>query len=138
VYVTNSAKSNLIANAFSNVYQSHDFNVSTTESEAVEISIDIICNSVIALTPNVLVSPTEERNTIRTLRLKKAAGPDQINNRLLKKIPRMAIVYLTHIMNACFKYSYFPTTWKQANDIPILKPAKDASDPKSYRPIMFA
>jgi ribosomal protein L13 len=54
VYVTNLEKSNLIANAFSNVYQSHDFNVSTTESEAVETSIDNIHNSIIDLTPNVL------------------------------------------------------------------------------------
>jgi hypothetical protein len=70
--------------------------------------------------------------------LTKAAGPDQINNRFLKKLPRKAIVYLTLIMNACFKYSYFPTAWKQANVIPILKPGnpvKDPSDPKIYRPI---
>jgi hypothetical protein len=57
VYVTNLEKSNLIANAFSN--QSHDFNVSSTESEAVVVSIDMIRNSVIKLTPNVLVSQTE-------------------------------------------------------------------------------
>jgi hypothetical protein len=63
VYVTNLETSNLIENAFSNVYQSHDFNVSTTESEAVETSIDIICNSIIELTPNVLVSPTEVQET---------------------------------------------------------------------------
>jgi hypothetical protein len=44
-------------------------------------------------------------------------------------------VYLTHIMNGCFKYSYFPTAWKQENVIPNLKPGKDPSDPKSYRPI---
>jgi hypothetical protein len=80
VFVTNLEKSKLITNAFSNVYQSHDFNVSTTESEAVETSIDIIRNSVIELTPYVLVSPTEERNTIRSLQLTKAAGPDQIYN----------------------------------------------------------
>jgi hypothetical protein len=85
VYVTNLEESNFIANAFSNVYLSHDFNVVTTESEAVETSIDIDRNLVILLIPTVLVSPTEVRNTIRSLRLKKAAGPDQINNRLLKK-----------------------------------------------------
>jgi hypothetical protein len=50
-----------------NVYQSHDFNVSTTESEAVQTSIDINRNSVIELTPNVLVFPTEVRNTNRSL-----------------------------------------------------------------------
>jgi hypothetical protein len=43
----NLEKFNIIANAFSNVYQSHDFNVSTTESETVEASIDMIRNSVI-------------------------------------------------------------------------------------------
>jgi hypothetical protein len=53
VYVTNLENSNLIANAFSKVYQSLDFNVSTTESETVETSFDIIRNSVIELTPNV-------------------------------------------------------------------------------------
>jgi hypothetical protein len=62
--------------------------------------------------------------------LTKAAGPEQINKPLLKKLPRKAIVYLIHIMNACFIYSYFPTVWKQANVIPILKPGKDPSDPK--------
>jgi hypothetical protein len=95
VYVTNLEKSNLIANAFSNVYQCHDFNVSTTESEAVEASINIIRNSV-----SVLVSLIEVRNTIRSLQLTKSADPDQMNNRLLKKLPRKAFVYLTHIMNA--------------------------------------
>jgi capsular polysaccharide biosynthesis protein len=60
--VPNKEKSNLIANSFSNVYQSHDFNVSTADIEAV--SIDIIRKSVIELTPYVLVSPTEVRNTI--------------------------------------------------------------------------
>jgi hypothetical protein len=45
--------------------------VSTSESEVVEALIDMIHNSVIEL----------------TLRLKKAAGPDQINNRLLKNLP---------------------------------------------------
>jgi hypothetical protein len=63
--VTNLENSNLLANAFLNVYQSHDFNVITTESKAVGVSIDMIVrNSVIELTPNVLFSLTEVRNTI--------------------------------------------------------------------------
>jgi hypothetical protein len=64
VYVTNLEKSNLIENAFSNVYQSHDFNFPSTESEAFETSISVIRNLVIKLTPNVLISLTEVRNTI--------------------------------------------------------------------------
>jgi hypothetical protein len=38
-------------------------------------------------------------------------------------------------MNASFKYSYFLFAWKQANIIPILKPGRDPSDPKSYNSI---
>jgi hypothetical protein len=86
----------LLKNRHHDVYQFHDFNVCTTESE-VEASIEIIRNSVNELTPNALT------NTIQSLRLTKAAGPDQI------KLPRKSILYLTHIMNACFKYSYFRT-----------------------------
>jgi hypothetical protein len=57
--VTNLEKTNLIANTFSNVYEYHEFNVSTAENEAVETSIDIIRNSVIELTLDVLVSPSK-------------------------------------------------------------------------------
>jgi hypothetical protein len=78
----------------------------------VETSIDIIRNLVIELTPDVLVSSTEVRNTIRSLQLTKTAGPVQ-------NLPGKAIVYLTHVMNLCFEYSYFPTAWKQAKVIPI-------------------
>jgi hypothetical protein len=63
-----------------------------------------------------MYSLTEVRNTIQLI---KVADPDQISNRLLKKLSRKAIVYLTHIMNASFTYSYFPTDWKQAYFIPI-------------------
>jgi hypothetical protein len=42
VYVTNLEKFNLIANAFSSVYQSYDSNVTTKESESVETSIDMM------------------------------------------------------------------------------------------------
>jgi hypothetical protein len=79
-----------------------------------------------------MYSLTEVRNTIQFI---KVDGPDQISNRFLKKLPRKAIVYLTHIMNASFTYSYFPTAWKQAYFVPILKPGEDLSDPKSYRTI---
>jgi hypothetical protein len=52
--------------------------------------------------------------------LTKAAGPDQINNLLLKKLPRKAIVYLTHTL--ALNTHIFQLLWKQANVIPILKP----------------
>jgi hypothetical protein len=56
---------------------------------------------------------------------------------VLKKLPKKAIVLAyTHISCAIyFILIYYPTAWKQANVIPILKPSKDPSDPKGYRPI---
>jgi Reverse transcriptase (RNA-dependent DNA polymerase)/Endonuclease-reverse transcriptase len=135
VHVTNSEKSELVAQTFSNVFQHHNLNNNSELDTAIGESITSIENSTPELTADMLVTPSEIRNIIRTLRPTNSAGPDQINNKLLKKLPRKAIVYATHIFNGCLKYSYFPTCWKIANVIPILKPGKDPTDPKSYRPI---
>lgn len=82
-----------------------------------------------------LTSPTEIKNLIRSLKLKKAPGDDSIPNLVLKKLPFRAIVFLTKLVNACLLLGYFPNNWKLAKVIAILKPNKNPTDPSSYRPI---
>jgi endonuclease/exonuclease/phosphatase family metal-dependent hydrolase len=72
---------------------------------------------------------------IKHLNVKKASGPDDISNRVLKNLPITTIKLLTKIFNACMKISYFPLVWKIGKIIPIAKPNGDSSDPKCYRPI---
>lgn len=82
-----------------------------------------------------LPRPKELFYLIRNLKSKKSPGDDQINNILLKQLPKKAVVYLTQIFRACMKQSYFPARFKHAKVIPIPKPGKDHSDASNYRPI---
>lgn len=62
-------------------------------------------------------------------------GPDGILNILLKYLSKKALVQLSHIYNQCIKFNYFPTPWKAATLIRIMKPNKEASNPDNYHPI---
>jgi hypothetical protein len=72
---------------------------------------------------------------IRHLKSRKAAGPDGIQNIVLKNLPVMALRYLATIYNSCIAISYFPVAWKFAKIIMLPKPNKDHSSPLNYRPI---
>ncbi len=121
IHVTNLEKTELVAQTFSNVFQPHNLDNNSELDRAISDSLTFIDNSTPELTADMLVTPSEIRKIIRNLRPTNSAGPDQVNNKLLKKLPRKAIVYATYIFNGCLKFSCFPSCWKIANVIPILK-----------------
>ena len=45
------------------------------------------------------------------------------------------MVPLTYIIDSKLKLKHFPSVWKQAIIIPILKPGKNTADLNPYRPI---
>lgn len=53
-------------------------------------------------------SPEEIKSHIKMLNKKKAPGPDNINNQILKNLPHKAIMSLTNIINAILRHKYFP------------------------------
>lgn len=65
----------------------------------------------------------------------KSPGPDTIQNVLLKQLPRSSVNWLCDTLNLCIKLGHWPSSFKIAKVIPILKSGKPASDPSSYRPI---
>ena len=79
--------------------------------------------------------PGEVLAIIKKLANRKAPGPDDIPNILLKRLPLKTKVQLAYIIDAILKLQHFPSAWKQAIIIPILKPGKNGADPNSYRPI---
>lgn len=83
----------------------------------------------------IITSPREIRNIIKYLPRRKAPGPDNIDNTLVKSLTRKATVQLTYIINAILKLNHFPSAWKSAHIIPIPKPNKLHSNPSNYRPI---
>jgi hypothetical protein len=83
-----------------------------------------------------LTSPVEIRSILKRLKNRKVPNSDGINNLVPKILPRMVLVYLTYVFNACMKIKYFPKQWRQASVVSFPKLAKDFSDPASYRSIV--
>ena len=81
-----------------------------------------------------LTNPEEVQEAIRGLKFSKASGSNGIPNRALKHLPQRAVSFLVLIFNAILHTHHFPTAWKHARVISILKPGKDPALP-SYRPI---
>ena len=82
-----------------------------------------------------LTKPKEVQETITGLKVSKSPSPNGIPNRALKYLPQRAVSLLVLIFKANFLTQQFPTAWKHARLISILKPGKDSSLPSSYRPI---
>lgn len=82
-----------------------------------------------------LIRPKDLKKIIKSLPNNKAPGEDGITNMMLKNATRKCLVVLTKIFNACIINSYFPSAWKVAITVPILKPGKLATCASSYRPI---
>jgi hypothetical protein len=77
----------------------------------------------------------EVLSIVKKLKNTKSPGYDHISNITVKNLPPKTIILLTYIFNAIFRPSYFPTTWKSALIITILKPGKQPDMPELYRPI---
>ena len=81
-----------------------------------------------------LTNPEEVQEAIRGLRVSKAPGLNGILNRALKHLPQQAVSLLVLIFNAVLLTHHFPTAWKHARVISILKSGKDPALSSSYRP----
>jgi hypothetical protein len=82
-----------------------------------------------------LTDPEDVQEAIRGFRVSKSPGPNGHSNRALNHLPQRAVFLLVLIFNAILHTHHFPTAWKHARMISILKSGKDPSLPSSYRPI---
>ena len=81
-------------------------------------------------------SEGEYNKGVAALNNNKAAGRDDILVEQLKHLGPKAHKWLLTILNIlCFMENKIPTVWRQSKIIAILKPRKDSSIPKNYRPI---
>jgi hypothetical protein len=81
-----------------------------------------------------LTSPSEVLQVIRGLNVGKAPGSNGISNRVLRYLPGRAITFLTKVFNTVLRRKYFPSAWKHARVVSILKPGENPTLPSSYRP----
>jgi ribonuclease HI len=66
---------------------------------------------------------------------KTSAGPDNISYIMIKNLTLSSLLNLLFLYNRIWQEHTFPTAWRMATVIPILKPYKDPANPLSYRPI---
>jgi len=78
----------------------------------------------------------EVENTIASMNNNKAPGTDGITGNIYKQVFNMVPTFVTALYNGCLKQGIFPTTWKEASIIPIIKPGQEKSaEVNKYRPI---
>ncbi|KAI8515451.1 hypothetical protein Bbelb_062640 [Branchiostoma belcheri] len=71
---------------------------------------------------------------LSAVKIKKATGLDNIDNRLLKVGAQILAPSLTKLFNRSLDTGKFPTKWKQAKVLPIHKKG-DKTSPSNYRPV---
>ena len=80
------------------------------------------------------ITPDEVETVLKFLPLGKAAGPDGINNRVLRELSRELSSPFCCLFNHSLQIGEFPDNWKRSHVSPIAK-GGDRASPSNYRPI---
>ena len=72
---------------------------------------------------------------VKALKNNKAVGLDDMLCEQIKHFGEATLRWLLQMMNSILKTQKFPKLWRKSKVIAILKPGKDSTLPKSYRPI---
>ena len=82
------------------------------------------------------ISEADLKKVIYGLKNSAATGVDNIGTKIVKLSAELIAPMLTHIVNLSIRTSTFPSAWKYAKVIPLLKSTdSDPLLPKSYRPV---
>lgn len=114
-----------------NIFQPYNLN-SVEENNEVTEFLDSACQMD---RPIKHITPNEVKLEIKKLNPNKSPGHDLINAKVVNKLSRKSIIFLTLIYNSILRLDHFPLQWKCAEIIMIAKPNKPENMLSSYRPI---
>jgi hypothetical protein len=130
---SNIDKANIFAEYFSDAFKPNPVDANFDISPEVEEFLDSPNQLSLPITP---FKATDIKSIIVSdLSCKKAPGYDLITGKVLKELPRKAIIFLTMLFNSVLRMEYFPAQWKVAQIVVLPKPGKPANQVTSYRPI---
>jgi hypothetical protein len=133
IAITNQEKVNMFADTLEEVFTANpDVDTNFT------VSTEQVVTTFLKQPLQVSIRPTNHSEIewiIRHLKSRKAAGPDGIQNIILKHLPRLVLKFIEKIFNKSLALNYFPAQWKEAKVIMLQKPGKDHTSPLNYRPI---
>ncbi|ERL92508.1 hypothetical protein D910_09821 [Dendroctonus ponderosae] len=81
------------------------------------------------------VTLSELNALIATFKTRTSPAPDQITNKILKRLPENNLNQILILINASFLLWKFPTPWKTASVVLIPKPSKNKTFPQNWRSI---
>ena len=85
-------------------------------------------------TINSIITQEKIKKAISQLKKKKAPGPDQITNEMLKNAEPLITEELELIYKSCLYHEYTPDSWQSSTGAILAKPGKARYDhPKSFR-----
>jgi hypothetical protein len=99
-------------------------NTNPNDSE-IEKVLEIPCHMSLPIKP---LSPREVVQEIKNINQYKAPGYDPITGKIIRQLPRKALVLLTTIYNSMLRMSYYLIMWKFAQIIMLPKLAKPANE----------
>ena len=77
----------------------------------------------------------ELQNSLKHLKNGKAAGLDEILTEETNNFGPVTTQWVLSLLNACARTHRLPSIWRQSRVVALLKPGKDPSSTKSFRPI---
>ena len=77
----------------------------------------------------------DELNQILQQSKDSTPGSDGICYSMIKNLSKATKQHFLNLLNKIFNEGTFPSKWKEAEIIPILKEGKESTDPTAYRPI---
>ena len=80
------------------------------------------------------LTPSEIETVLKSLPIGKAAGPDGINNRILRELAVELSVPFCSLFNQSLRTGNFPAFWK-VSDVCLIDKSGDRSVPSNYRPV---
>ena len=72
---------------------------------------------------------------INSIKVGKAAGPDELASDYIRKLPQSVRGELLKVYNYRWASEWIPQSWREATIIPVLKKGKDPAAVNSFRPI---
>lgn len=112
----------------------NDYFVEQTMIDDQSATLPSAINSNTPTLNSIQITVNEVEDTLKSLKLGKASGPDNLNNRILKELAEPLSKPLSELFNYSLSKCDFPNKWKEANVSPLFK-KDEPSLVSNYRPI---
>jgi ribonuclease HI len=125
---------NAIATSFAEVSSSSNYTVSFGRIKSIKEKKKIHFETKLSLPYNKQFTPNELNKALNSTH-KTSSGQDDLSYCMLKNLSSASLKNILQLYNRIWTEQVFPSAWRTAIVIPILKPGKDPTNPVSYRPI---